>query len=856
MEKSLNRVFSISLITLLCLSIFFIAIPSAQAIEMQIETHAYVMLSPENIGVSQWVLVTYRIDKVAAGATIRAGLFNGTSVTITKPDGTTETRSNLAMDSTSAGYFQFTPTTTGTYYFQTNFPAQWVNSTSGGVTTSRLYKASTSSKVALVVTQNPIPGYPANQLPEDYWTRPINAENKGWSQIADNWLMQGYDFTSRPFYWGTVFAPYTPGPETPHVLWNKPIWFGGIVGGRFEDKVYYTGLSYEQYYLPIIINGRILYQEHGPTGTATFGTRCLDLYTGEEIYFINNTSINYAQVLDIETGNEHGLLPYLWSMSSTNWTMYDAFTGRAILYLTNMPTGGFTKFGPNGEILIYILNANANTLTLWNVTRAIAGATTFDTWSPAYGGTINASRPLSSNPVTEALLRSQSNSPLMGVEWNVTLPDVPGNQAICAINNGWIFAEYRDASSFPQIYEDMAYNLDLMKRDTTGAYPTTLSHAWIANRTNIYSAYYRAPWNIDNYVYALFDEGDMQVHGYDVRTGRELWATEKLTSGWGIFTYQVHLAYGRLYTAGFDGHVRCYDSTTGQQIWDFYFGNMGYETPYGTLPTYNGYTIADGKMYITNDEHSPDSVMWRGGKLWCLDAYTGKQIWNISGWMRMPAIADGILTSLNVLDGQVYTLGKGQTETTVSAPQTVISKGTGAVITGAVTDQSPGKPGIACVADDWVYSWMEYQYMQKPEPTNAKGVQVHLTATDANGAVQDIGTTTTDLNGNFGMIWTPTVVGFYQITAKFEGTNAYYRSDGTTYMGVIEAAAAPVTPEPTSTVTPTETPASSTPAVTASPTAAPQPEGGIPTETLLIAGAAVVIIVIVAVAAVLLRKRA
>ncbi len=532
--------------------------------------------------------------------------------------------------------------------------------------------------------------------------------------------------------------------------------------------------------------------------------------------------------------------------------MYDAFTGRWILNVTGMPTGGFTMFGDKGEILVYILNTQQNTLTLWNTTRAIGGATTFDTWSPAYGSTVNASRALSTNPTTEALLSRQSNSPFMGVEWNVTIPDVPGNQGIRAINQGWLLAELNDVTSFPHIYEDMAYNLETMKRDTiTGAYPSTLSQSWLVNRTDIYSAYYRAPWNIDNYVYTLFDEGKMQVHGYDIRTGRELWKTEALTNGWGIFTYQVHLAYGRLYTAGFDGYVRCYNSTTGQLIWKFFFGNMGYETPYGTLPTYNGYTIADGKIYITNDEHSPDSVMWRGGKLWCIDAYTGTHIWNISAWMRMPAIADGILTSLNVLDGQVYTLGKGPTETTVTAPQTVIAEGTGAVITGTVTDQSPGKPGIACVADNWVGSWMEYQYMQKPKPTNAAGVTVHLMATAEDGTEEHIGATTTDLNGNYGIIWTPTNDGFYQITAKFDGTKAYYRSEATTYMGVTVAQAVP-TSTPTQTVAPTSTPSAT---VSASPTVAPTPGTGVSTETLLIAGAAVVIIIAVIAAALVLRKR-
>jgi hypothetical protein len=847
-----NKSLSIFLVLMLSISALIAFAPTVLAPEIPIETHAYIMLSPNNIGVGQIALITYRIDKVAAGATIRAGLFNGTTVTITKPDGTTETRGPLAMDSTSAGYFQYTPTATGTYYFQTNFPAQWVNSTSQGITTSRLYIASTSSKVPLTVTQDPVPSYPNNPLPDSYWTRPINAENKGWWQVADNWLMVGYDFTSRPFYWGTVFAPYTPGPESPHILWNQPIWFGGMVGGGFGDKVYYTGLSYEQYYTPLILNGRIIYLEHGPTGTTTFGTRCIDLYTGKEIWYLNNTAITYAQTLDIETGNEHGLLPYLWSISGQNWLMYDAFTARQILNVTGMPTGGFTKFGPNGEVLVYVLNSVQNTLTMWNLTRAVGGPV-FDTWSPAYGSTINASRPLSSTPATANQLGNLSNSIFMGVEWNVTIPDVPGNQAICAIGDGYLLAEFRDASGFPQIYEDMAYNIDIIKKDqATGAYPTSISHAWIANRTDIYSAYYRAPWNIDSGVYALFDEGKMRSHGYDIKTGRELWATEPLTSGWGIFTYQVHLAYGRYYTAGFDGYLRAYDSSNGKLIWSYYFGDAGYETPYGTYPTYNGFTIADHKIYLTNDEHSPDSVMWRGGKLWCINADTGQQIWNISGWMRMPVIADGILTSLNVLDGQVYTIGKGPTKTTVAAPQTAIIKGSSLMITGTVTDQSPGKPGIACVSDSSMTAWMEYTYLQKPKPANATGVQVLLTATDPNGNQQTIGTATTDANSNYGIMWKPPVEGVYKITATFSGTKSYYNSEATTYLGV-EAASSEPTSTPPPTTQPTSTPAS-TPTATVSPSPVPNTGSALGAE-VYIAAAAVVVIAIVVSAALVLRKR-
>ena len=82
----------------------------------------------------------------------------------------------------------------------------------------------------------------------------------------------------------------------------------------------------------------------------------------------------------------------------------------------------------------------------------------------------------------------------------------------------------------------------------------------------------------------------------------------------------IPIAYGKLYASGYDGYVRAYDITSGNQVWEYFYGSAGYETPYGTWPTYAGFNIADGKIYVTNDDHSPDSVIWRGGKLHVINA--------------------------------------------------------------------------------------------------------------------------------------------------------------------------------------------------------------------------------------------
>jgi hypothetical protein len=359
------------------------------------------------------VLVTFRIDKLAAGATIRAGLFTGFTVAVTKPDGTTETKGPYTADSTSAGWFTYTPTQTGVYRFQTNFPGQWINSSG----LERWYKPSTSPAIEgdLTVQQEPIQNLPNNPLPTSYWTHPINSENKGWNSIADNWLMVGYDYTSRTFTISSAFAPYTSAPNSAHILWKMPIMFGGEVGGPFGDKSFYTGLSYEQFYNPLILSGRVIYTEHGPTSATVTGTKCVSLYNGEEIWYLNNTNIAFAQTADIETANEHGIIAYLWETggSGTNgtWRMYDAFNGRYILTVTNITSGsasrrGAIAFGPMGEILAYNLNGAGNWLSMWNSTKAIGGAS-FDTWSPSYNAIIDGNR---------------------GIEWNVTIPDLPARK--------------------------------------------------------------------------------------------------------------------------------------------------------------------------------------------------------------------------------------------------------------------------------------------------------------------------------------------------------------------------------------------------------------------------------------------
>ena len=782
-EKKLNKnrktmITTFTLFLLISMAAIAVLPSLVNAAIQRIETHAYAMISPDIVGVGQTVVVSYRIEKTRQGATETTNHFLDTfSVTITKPDGTVDTKSNLAVDATSGSWFTYTPTQVGEYTFVTHFPEQWGNGSSFFGSYENLYLASNSAPVPLTVQEDLITGIPFNPLPTDPWSRPINSENKGWSKISGNWLMKSYDDPNRSFCMTSAYAPYTTAPNTGHILWAKPIMFGGLAGGEYGDTGYYTGLSYEQFYDPLVIEGRIIYGEKTPGPGNKIGTVVMDLYTGEEIAYIEGEDFLFAQIYDINNPNEHGLIAYLYtgsgSSSSYTLTMWDAFTMKPVHTITNVPWGGMggfsggpTKFGPNGEILSYRLSSNAKTLTCWNSTRAILGPYgSFNVWSPSMGGTTDGSR---------------------GVQYNVTIPNMPSGIGISAIGSGYILAEGRNQNEWPWITTSVGFD------QATG------QMLWTKERDNVYTAFFAQATSVREGIYAVREEGRMTTIAYDMATGNQIWESEPLPNGWGIFEYQKEIAYGRVYSTGYTGSVRAYNAETGATEWTFDMDQAGFETVYGVYPSYNGFTIADDKLFVTNDEHSPDGVLWRGSKLYAIDANTGEEVWSIAGMMRHQVIADGILTALNSYDGQVYAFGKGPSATTVSAPATAVEVGQAFTITGTVTDQTPPIKDTPAISDEDMSAWMEYLYMQKPIPTDATGVPVSIDVVDPNGNYFHVGDATSDMSGCFGYTWSPQVPGLYQVMATFAGSESYGSSYATTYLTSIDA----TLPEPTPTPTP------------------------------------------------------
>ena len=161
------------------------------------------------------------------------------------------------------------------------------------------YPAAESQAITVDVQSTPIQAWPETPLPTTYWQNPIFAENQNWYTIAGNWLWGAGAPGTFTGSMGTPGSPalYTMGPTTAHILWTKPLTFGGISGGQYGvgntpvgsstpyttsnfGVNYYSGLMYQQKLSAFIISG-YLYYDILPAATGLTGVNCVNLRTGQ-----------------------------------------------------------------------------------------------------------------------------------------------------------------------------------------------------------------------------------------------------------------------------------------------------------------------------------------------------------------------------------------------------------------------------------------------------------------------------------------------------------------------------------------------------------------------------------------------
>jgi hypothetical protein len=255
--------------------------------------------------------------------------------------------------------------------------------------------------------------------------------------------------------------------------------------------------------------------------------------------------------------------------------------------------------------------------------------------------------------------------------------------------------------------------------------------------------------------------------------------TEPYPNELGRYSFCAGIAYGMLIADDFGGYVHAFDLKTGKKLWSYYSGDAGYNTPYGIYTQESPMFIADGKIYVSQG-HGYSPPLFKGARLYCLNASDGNLIWEIYSFNDRTgyAVADGYIVVYNNYDGRIYCFGKGPTATTVTASSKVLALGNSVMIEGRVIDISTGANqdeqtkrfpnGLPAVSDESMRAWMEYVYMQQPIPTDVKGVELTLDAIDQNGKCIHIGRVTTDTSGMFSCLWAPTSEGTYTIIVTFE----------------------------------------------------------------------------------------
>jgi outer membrane protein assembly factor BamB len=559
-------------------------------------------------------------------------------------------------------------------------------------------------------------------------------------------------------------------------------------------------------------------------------------------------------------------------MANVTWEAFDGYTGNWVFNITNVPQAT-TVYGPDGAmlteqntksaydssgaLLIYCLNYNTATktgwLALWNSSALLQAPPSGNYPYRPIGLSLDAS-----NPVGYNIGQSFDASYPVGYSWNVT---------INANLNGLVINQTASTGvslTGPSIYavipgdimfgssgilgtgRQFTQNPFTMWAINLNASKGTVGQAiWVQNYTapelmtnnpNVgsYTLIF-GPVDPTHRVITVSCDETFQWWGYSLDTGTLLWGPTNTNFASDQFQYfaggggpgqQAVAAYGNIYVQAYSGVIYCYNTAKGNLLWTWGNGGEGNSTfeglnsPWGNLPIFLN-AICNGMVYVSNGQHGngAQSPYYKNEMVYCLNATTGQQIWSIfgmtgqsgGGGTSTAVLADGEFVYYNYYDNQIYAIGQGTSQTTVTAPNVGVTTATPVTISGTVMDISAGTKqneqaadfpnGVPCVSDASQSAWMEYVYMQKPLPTNATGVPVTISVIDSNGNFRQIGTTTTDSSGTFGFTWTPDITGSYTVIATFLGSNSYWGSSAEAHFYASSPAATPA---------PTEAPAQST----------------------------------------------
>jgi hypothetical protein len=788
-SKKLFSMLAILLILSFVVSMFTLPNANAQSTR-EITTWPFADAIPHTAGVGQPVLINWGLLNYLNNVN------DGWNVTlqITYPDGKVENITGKTWSTGTVGR-KMSFSEPGNYTLRAVFDGETYRWGNNGVN-GGIYKPSISENVTLqILTGFWKLDYPGHIHPTEYWTRPVDSQLREWYSIMGSWV-EGSRTTNR-------VVPWNDGPETAHVLWSTPMGDtpGGLSGGATGPIGFQTGDAYEGKFENAVIIAGVLYNNRYVANSPRQTVVAIDLHTGKTLWekdfnFGSSAAnrISRGQILNFLSENNRGSWAYLWFVSGTTMHAVDPATGDLKFNMTSVPSGTI-YIGPSGEMLKYAVTnigtaANPDyRLTQWNSTHVVANSVSggvSDAWgSQIQGRTFNAERGYDINVSIPGLTASPGSVVAAFPEDRVILSTTVNADGLFLTgisldpeNAGYTYFNRREFKA-PAEWADFDFS----------GYAS--QNAWVT-------------FSNDPYVGVFWTKDNRANYGFSLETGRFLWQTESRIYSDAWVSPKGLIAYGNFYSSGVGGIAYCYDALTGEQLWTYEATDKYNESYHGENWWLIILFVTDGKVYFGHMVHSNTVPISRGAPFIALDAETGDLVWEIDGafrqsqWAGLAMIGDSIIVTPDVYDQQIYAVGKGPSEMTVSVSNPITTAGSTIMISGTVMDVSPGTEqdnlrlrfpnGVPAVGDKSQSEWMLYLYKQFEAPMSVTGIEITAYAWDVERNEKiDIGTVESDSRGTYSIKWTPDREGDYEIWTYFEGTAAFFGDDAKTTIAVLDA---------------------------------------------------------------------
>ena len=189
MSKSNTTTFVATLFLMVTITLTLVMLPTnntASALDLNIKFYPEITANPNPIGVGQQIEIVCGFTFATSSATAKG--YAGWTITVTRPNNTTFTLGPYNSDATGYFFALLVPDQVGIWKLQAHYPGGVVDFV--GAPNSTVPSADTSV-FSVTVQSDPISNLPSAPLPTEYWTFPINAENREWYDIAGNWYSMG-----------------------------------------------------------------------------------------------------------------------------------------------------------------------------------------------------------------------------------------------------------------------------------------------------------------------------------------------------------------------------------------------------------------------------------------------------------------------------------------------------------------------------------------------------------------------------------------------------------------------------------------------------------------------------------------